>query len=71
MRDPATSGPAGVNPLRQLRAAVKRAEALADGDSNDAEIEAWQVVGDLFADLDEWLSRGGFPPEAWREGPDA
>jgi hypothetical protein len=21
--------------------------------------------------LDAWLSRGGFPPEEWREGPDA
>lgn len=21
--------------------------------------------------LDNWLSRGGFPPEDWREGPDA
>jgi hypothetical protein len=29
------------------------------------------VLATRIRDLDEWLSRGGFPPEAWREGPDA
>jgi len=26
---------------------------------------------ELFQGLDNWLSSGGFPPEVWREGPDA
>lgn len=26
---------------------------------------------ELVRALDGWLTRGGFPPEAWREGPDA
>lgn len=29
------------------------------------------TLAEQFEALDEWLSRGGFPPEAWREGPDA
>jgi hypothetical protein len=29
------------------------------------------IVAQQAEALDEWLSRGGFPPEAWREGPDA
>jgi hypothetical protein len=34
-------------------------------------VEALQELAELFRGLDEWLTRGGFPPEAWREGPDA
>jgi hypothetical protein len=33
--------------------------------------EALSELVELFDGLDDWLSRGGFPPEAWREGPDA
>ena len=46
--------------LRQLRALV-RAE---DWDAADGE-----RVRELVAALDEWLSRGGFLPDAWRSVP--
>jgi hypothetical protein len=52
--------------LRDLRAALEDARAAAEGDSNDAEIEAWQAVGDEIEALDEWLSKGGFLPLAWQ-----
>ena len=51
--------------LQEIRDAISEAEALADGDSNDAEIAAWQEVGERFAALDQWMSRGGFPPKEW------
>lgn len=52
--------------LRQIR------EHIADywREGNDQVYPAEQAL-ELFVGLDEWLSRGGFPPEAWREGPDA
>jgi hypothetical protein len=57
--------------LRRLRAAIARARQLADGDSNDAEIEAWQEVGEYVQALDDWLSKGGFLPNAWLSAPPA
>lgn len=51
--------------LRELRESVRRAQRAADGDSNDAEIEAWQEAGEKILALDEWLSRGGFLPDDW------
>lgn len=55
--------------LRELRASVERLrnEEL----DRDDEHELLYAVVEGFDNLDQWLSRGGFPPEAWREGPDA
>jgi hypothetical protein len=51
--------------LASLRAALEDARAAAEGDSNDAEIEAWQEVGEYVEALDEWLTKGGFLPDDW------
>ena len=34
-------------------------------------VEELDRMVELFTALDGWLSGGGFPPEEWREGPDA
>jgi hypothetical protein len=51
---------------------VETLRRMADGDSNDAEIEAGQDVADMamhlasqFWALDTWLSKGGFLPDEW------
>lgn len=36
---------------------------MANESVSDVDIRAFQVK---FCDLDEWLSKGGFPPEPWR-----
>lgn len=51
--------------LQILREALSVAREAADGDSNDAEIEAWQEVGDAIENLDDWLSKGGALPSGW------
>ena len=51
--------------LASLREALADAREAAEGDSNDAEIEAWQEVGERIDALDQWLSNGGFLPSAW------
>jgi hypothetical protein len=48
--------------LRRLRAAIARARQLADGDSNDAEIEAWQEIAEYFQALDDGCRRAGSCP---------
>lgn len=55
--------------LRQLRrlAAMRHA----GGRTQDEWDAAADELAELFEALDRWLSRGGFPPEAWVEGPDA
>ena len=53
--------------LRQIRDGIEQARNAASGDSNDAEIEAWQDVGHWFDALDRWLTSGGFLPRDWRE----
>lgn len=55
--------------LQQLREALSVAREAAEGDSNDAEIEAWQEVGDCVEALDDWLSKGGFLPGGWNPEP--
>ncbi|MBK6906324.1 MAG: hypothetical protein IPH08_04145 [Rhodocyclaceae bacterium] len=30
-------------------------------------LDDYQVLADLACDLDEWMSRGGFLPDAWRD----
>lgn len=49
--------------LRQIRALYAPGAERTDPDGAE--------LSELVQALDEWLSRGGFPPEEWREGPDA
>lgn len=56
--------------LRKIRHSIKMARASKPGDEA-VEHEYLYVAVGLFADLDNHLSNGGAPPEAWREGPDA
>lgn len=48
--------------LRRALKARKAAEEAADGDSNDAEIRAWQEYGEHTDALFTHLSNGGWPP---------
>lgn len=58
--------------LEDLRSAIATLRKAAEGDSNDAEIEAGHAVADAVEALDQWLSRGGFVPDAWEGSrPDA
>jgi len=43
--------------LQQLRA---QADAILSGGGNA------DTMAELFQALDEWLSNGGFPPQAWQ-----
>lgn len=61
--------------LRQIRAKVEEIH----GDPNDYAhgSDAWNAwqdhaeeLSELVAGLDDWLSRGGFPPQAWRPAGD-
>ena len=52
--------------LQAIRNQIADARALSEGDSNDAEIEAWQGVGDYFDNLDFWLTEGYALPSDWR-----
>jgi hypothetical protein len=54
--------------LADLRAAISRLRAAADGDSNDDEIQAGHDVAEAASALDDWLSAGGFLPSDW-QGP--
>ena len=35
-------------------------------DSNDEEHNAFSLLLEYIEDLDEWLTKGGYPPQAWR-----
>jgi hypothetical protein len=54
--------------LRLLRLTIKQLRVDEDPGVRKAHADE---IADYFDALDEWLSRGGFPPEVWREGPDA
>lgn len=51
--------------LAKARAAHERAARLYQQFKDAAYLEALQEVDEAFADLDEWLSKGGFRPKAW------
>lgn len=51
--------------LRLYRAAAARGRALADGEAIAA-CEAFLEADEHMRNLDEWLTRGGFKPEAWQ-----
>lgn len=53
--------------LRMLRLTIKQLRV--DEDTDVWEAHANEIC-EYFEALDDWLSRGGFPPEEWREGPD-
>lgn len=54
--------------LRLLRLTIKQMRVDDHPDVRKAHADE---VAEYFEALDGWLSGGGFPPEAWREGPDA
>lgn len=54
--------------LANLRDAIGQATALADGDP--VEYTAEQILADMTEAaqaLDEWLTKGGFPPADWKK----
>jgi hypothetical protein len=53
--------------LTDAREAAKVADEAAEGDSNDAEIDALRDALESYRALDEWLTRGGFLPTDWRD----
>lgn len=56
--------------LRALRGAVRHMNDVGH-ELDERENQCVRTVVELFEALDTWLSKGGFPPEEWREGPDA
>jgi hypothetical protein len=54
--------------LANAREAAKVAAEAANGDSNDAEIDALREALEAYQALDEWLTKGGFRPKAWVHG---
>lgn len=57
--------------LKQLRAKMKLAQELIDSPSGRetfAFVDAVDEAINLFAGLDQWMSRAGALPDAWAEG---
>ena len=54
--------------LAAARAHAKAAERCPEEDTNGALAELATALGHYQA-LDEWLTKGGFPPEAWERCP--
>lgn len=55
--------------LAEIRQLVDKVYAARDNggmDGNDEEYDALQALAENFRNLDEWLTRGGFAPHAWR-----
>ena len=52
--------------LAELRQAFEDVNTAAQNYDSDAHDDATQRIAELFAALDEWLTRGGFLPNAWR-----
>ncbi|MBK6639629.1 MAG: hypothetical protein IPG34_19600 [Rhodocyclaceae bacterium] len=46
--------------LKRIRMIVKR-----DLEGDTMSVDDFDVLVDLVNDLDEWMSRGGFPPTEW------
>ena len=60
--------------LKIARAAVEQINAETDlGDACDYSRVSLSVpeLAEAFEALDQWLSKGGFLPAAWRENPDS
>lgn len=58
--------------LRRIRTAMRDVQAASIGRGGPHGIGYYaRALSDQFQELDVWLSNGGFPPEEWREGPDA
>lgn len=58
--------------LRQIRDEVQAIRACSEDTPANREAVASHAfdLAERVKALDSWLSQGGFPPEAWREGPD-
>jgi len=55
--------------LRQLSKYIIKARGqLARGEIPEMPIEDAVQLAEHFEGLDEWMSRGGFPPEEWKGG---
>lgn len=53
--------------LKGLRRSIKNARESGELEDNEAEYAALQGVFEYAEALDEWLSRGGFLPDAWNQ----
>lgn len=56
--------------LRQLRTKLAQLRVLADTSTSEENAElacAASELVDLVDGLDQWLTRGGFPPGPWRQ----
>lgn len=51
-----------------LRLMRQRVSTWQESRDFEAAREAASELTMMFAELDGWLSRGGFPPDAWRYG---
>lgn len=51
--------------LADAREAASDMVGLVFGLSDDEKCEKADKLQDAFMDLDDWLSKGGFPPDAW------
>ena len=51
--------------LVDLRDAIKEAREYAEEGRIPGAMNGWREVGERFDALDEWLSKGGFPPADW------
>jgi hypothetical protein len=53
--------------LKTIRRAIKRAEGGREGDLYiTVELPYLREAAEAMAALDEWLTRGGFPPDSWK-----
>lgn len=57
--------------LQDMLDLTDKIEQANDGDHFEAAAMLGGRLADLVVGLHTWLVMGGFPPEAWREGPDA
>lgn len=53
--------------LEYIRDCVKRYHAASERGDADAAEHFADSTAEAFAALDEWMSRGGFAPAAWRK----
>lgn len=56
--------------LANARAASARAAKIYQTFDDPRYAEALQEVDEAFRALDEWLTKGGFPPAVWRRSND-
>lgn len=59
-----------MDPNETLRMARTAAAAITSAIDNEEDVQFGNVerLAEAFEALDEWLSKGGFVPDAWRRG---